>query len=526
MGSFVNPTNTAFSKCFNSEIYVDKSELIAFTNKKINSLQQYICSTRPRRFGKTMAVDMLAAYYSKGCDSRELFEKLKISPDPDFEKHLNKYDVIKFDMQNFCNNAGSSDEVLNYLQSVLLEELDREFPDCNVNECPKVSIALREINRMTGKQFIILIDEWDAVFRLYPQNTELQTQYIDFLRSLIKGMEPDEFVALAYITGILPVKKYNTESALNNFIEYTMLLPGPMAEFVAFTENEVAELCSQYDVDFGLMQKWYNGYYFKRVGHVYNPNSIINCIQMGEFSNYWTQTSAYESLKFYVDINMDGLKDDIIAMLAGVKIKINPRTFENDLISFKNKNDIMTLLVHLGYLAFDFDTKEAYIPNHEIRSVFEDVVTESNWDGVATALAQSQKLMDATLRKDADTVAKMIRSVHIQNTSLLAYNDENSLSCVIAIAYYCAQNEYVLKREVPLGEGFADVVFIPKKDVDKPALVVELKYDKSADKALDQIYDKQYADELADYTGKALLVGINYNSKTKEHSCVIDEIVK
>ena len=526
MGSFVNPTNTAFSKCFNSEIYVDKSELITFTNKKINSLQQYICSTRPRRFGKTMAVDMLAAYYSKGCDSRELFEKLKISSDSDFEKHLNKYDVIKFDMQNFCNNAGSSDEILNYLQMVLLEELDREFPECNVKEYPKVSIALREINRITGKQFIILIDEWDAIFRLYPQSTELQTQYIDFLRSLFKGMEPDEFVALAYITGILPVKKYNTESALNNFIEYTMLLPGPMAEFVAFTENEVADLCSQYDVDFGLMQKWYNGYYFKRVGHVYNPNSIINCIQMGEFSNYWTQTSAYESLKFYIDINMDGLKDDIIAMLAGVKIKINPRTFENDLISFKNKNDIMTLLVHLGYLAFDFDTKEAYIPNHEIRSVFEDVVTEAHWDGVATALAQSQKLMDATLRKDANTVAKLIRSVHIQNTSLLAYNDENSLSCVIAIAYYCAQNEYVLKREVPLGEGFADVVFIPKKNVDKPALVVELKYDKSADKALNQIYEKQYADELADYTGSALLVGINYNSKMKEHSCVIEEIVK
>ena len=398
MGSFVNPTNTAFSKCFNSEIYVDKSELIAFTNKKINSLQQYICSTRPRRFGKTMAVDMLAAYYSKGCDSRELFEKLKISSASDFEKHLNKYDVIKFDMQNFCNNAGSSDEILNYLQMVLLEELDREFPECNVKEYPKVSIALREINRITGKQFIILIDEWDAIFRLYPQNTELQTQYIDFLRSLFKGMEPDEFVALAYITGILPVKKYNTESALNNFIEYTMLLPGPMAEFVAFTENEVADLCSQYDVDFGLMQKWYNGYYFKRVGHVYNPNSIINCIQMGEFSNYWTQTSAYESLKFYIDINMDGLKDDIIAMLAGVKIKINPRTFENDLISFKNKNDIMTLLVHLGYLAFDFDTKEAYIPNHEIRSVFEDVVTEAHWDGVATALAQSQKLMEEIRR--------------------------------------------------------------------------------------------------------------------------------
>ena len=526
MGSFVNPTNTAFSKCFNSEIYVDKSQLIAFTNKKINSLQQYICSTRPRRFGKTMAVDMLAAYYSKGCDSRKLFEKLKISSDSDFEKHLNKYDVIKFDMQNFCNNAGCPDEVLNYLQSVLLEELDREFPECNVKEYPKVSIALREINRITGKQFIILIDEWDAIFRLYPQNTELQTQYIDFLRSLFKGMEPDEFVALAYITGILPVKKYNTESALNNFIEYTMINPHPISDIMAFTEKEVMALCETYDMDFEQMEKWYDGYMFSKDEHVYNPNSIIQAITRRRFDNYWTQTSTYESLRFYIDINMDGLKDDIIAMLAGVKVHVDTLSFQNDMVSFANKNDILTLLIHLGYLAYEFDTKEVFIPNLEIRTVFETTVRNSHWDGVATALAQSQKLMDATLRKDADTVAKLIRNVHIQNTSLLAYNDENSLSCVIAIAYYCAQNEYVLKREVPLGEGFADVVFIPKKNIDKPALVVELKYDKSADKALDQIYEKQYADELADYTGKALLVGINYNSKTKEHSCVIEEIVK
>lgn len=526
MGSFVNPTNTAFSKCFNSEIYVDKSQLIAFTNKKINSLQQYICSTRPRRFGKTMAVDMLAAYYSKGCDSRKLFEKLKISSDSDFEKHLNKYDVIKFDMQNFCNNAGCPDEVLNYLQSVLLEELDREFPECNVKEYPKVSIALREINRITGKQFIILIDEWDAIFRLYPQNTELQTQYIDFLRSLFKGMEPDEFVALAYITGILPVKKYNTESALNNFIEYTMINPNPISDIMAFTEKEVMALCKTYDMDFEQMEKWYDGYMFSKDEHVYNPNSIIQAITRRRFDNYWTQTSTYESLRFYIDINMDGLKDDIIAMLAGVKVHVDTLSFQNDMVSFANKNDILTLLIHLGYLAYEFDTKEVFIPNLEIRTVFETTVRNSHWDGVATALAQSQKLMDATLRKDADTVAKLIRNVHIQNTSLLAYNDENSLSCVIAIAYYCAQNEYVLKREVPLGEGFADVVFIPKKNIDKPALVVELKYDKSADKALDQIYEKQYADELADYTGKALLVGINYNSKTKEHSCVIEEIVK
>ena len=526
MGSFVNPTNTAFSKCFNSEIYVDKSQLIAFTNKKINSLQQYICSTRPRRFGKTMAVDMLAAYYSKGCDSRKLFEKLKISSDSDFEKHLNKYDVIKFDMQNFCNNAGCPDEVLNYLQSVLLEELDREFPECNVKEYPKVSIALREINRITGKQFIILIDEWDAIFRLYPQNTELQTQYIDFLRSLFKGMEPDEFVALAYITGILPVKKYNTESALNNFIEYTMINPNPISDIMAFTEKEVMALCETYDMDFEQMEKWYDGYMFSKDEHVYNPNSIIQAITRRRFDNYWTQTSTYESLRFYIDINMDGLKDDIIAMLAGVKVHVDTLSFQNDMVSFANKNDILTLLIHLGYLAYEFDTKEVFIPNLEIRTVFETTVRNSHWDGVATALAQSQKLMEATLRKDANTVAKLIRSVHIQNTSLLAYNDENSLSCVIAIAYYCAQNEYVLKREVPLGEGFADVVFIPKKNVDKPALVVELKYDKSADKALDQIYEKQYADELADYTGRALLVGINYNSKTKEHSCVIEEIVK
>lgn len=295
---------------------------------------------------------------------------------------------------------------------------------------------------------------------------------------------------------------------------------------MAFTQEEVCELCDKYKMDFSQMQNWYNGYNFFYVGPVYNPNSIVQSLNERYFDNYWTQTSAYESLRFYIDLNMEGLKDDIIAMLAGVRAKINPRTFENDLVSFKNKNDIMTLLVHLGYLAFDYNTQEAYIPNHEIRSVFKDAVTDSNWDGVVTALTQSQKLMDATLRKDSNTVAKLIRSVHIQNTSLLEYNDENSLSCVIAIAYYCAQNEYILKREVPLGEGYADIVFIPKKEVNKPALIVELKYDKSTDEAIEQIYDRKYAEELVDYTGKVLLVGVNYDSKNKEHNCVIEEIEK
>ena len=305
-----------------------------------------------------------------------------------------------------------------------------------------------------------------------------------------------------------------------------MIDAGDFQEFVGFTEEEVRALCEQYQVDFDTMQSWYDGYTFPYVPHVYNPKSVVDSIRRKRFGSYWTQTETYEALKIYIDLNYDGLKEDIIEMLTGQRICIYTGRFQNDMITFKSKDDVLTLLVHLGYLAYDSERSEVFIPNIEIRGEFRNAVTSDHWKDIATALETSDRLLRATWDGDTETVAKLLDAAHMENTSILTYNDENSLSCVIAIAYYSAMKDYKKIREMPTGKGFADIVFLPKRFSDKPAMVVELKCDASADGALAQIREKKYADSLKDYKGNLLLVGINYDKKTKKHDCVIEQTEK
>ena len=537
-GTYLNPDNSSFEKALNEDIYVDKSDLIKFCNDKINKKNCFICSTRPRRFGKSMAIDMLKAYYSKGCNSKELFKGFNVENydindkkeailKKKYEKYMNAYDVIYFDMQTVLTKVSDSCEVVNWLKEQIIGELKEVYPDC-IKEKYDLASTLMEINRVTKKQFVILIDEWDALFRFDKDNIKAQEKYMVFLRSLFKGAEADRFVALAYITGILPIKKYGQESALNNFREFTMAQPKKMVEYIGFTEDEVKKLCEEHDVDFDEMKKWYDGYKLKDK-HIYSPNSVCEALQNEEMMNYWVSTDTYESLKLYISINFEGLKDDIVNMLAGGRCKVNIYSFLNDLISFENKNDVLVCLIHLGYLAYDSDTKETYIPNMEIRTAFETVLDKTNWTPVINAIRDSEKLIKNTLDKNAEEVAKAVEYVHANATSINKYSDENSLSCAITLAYYSAMNDYYMIRELPAGVGYADVVFLPRPNVaDKPALVVELKCNKDADTAITQIKDRKYGDTLKDYTGKILLVGINYdkNDKNKKHTCVIEELEK
>lgn len=333
-------------------------------------------------------------------------------------------------------------------------------------------------------------------------------------------------IEAAYMTGILPIKKYGTQSALTDFREYTMLQPKKLAEYVGFTEYEVANLCQEYGMDFEDAKMWYDGYSFSRMKSVYSPNSVVQAISNEEFGDYWTETETYESLKFYIGLNEDGLKDAIISMLGGKRCKINTRTFQNDMSNIKNKDDVLTLLVHLGYLAYDSEEKEVYIPNQEVADEFKNAVEYSGWAGISTALQASEDLMNATLQGDVQTVEKRIDEVHSANSSVLAYNNENSLSCVITIAYYVAQKDYILIRELPAGRGFADIVFLPRKHTDKPAMIVELKWNKSVQGAISQIREKKYAGSLDEYAGNLLLVGINYDKREKKHECVIERYYK
>ena len=414
-------------------------------------------------------------------------------------------------------------KVVSYIQEQVIAELKTEYPECVLDTDISLPSVLAKINALTKEQFIIIIDEWDCLFREDKNNEKLQKEYINLLRGLFKGTPLGAFLKLAYITGILPIKKYGTQSALNNFREHTMVSPRQMAEYVGFTETEVKNLCEAHDLSFKEMQRWYDGYYFDKTGHVYSPNSVIEAVDNREFGNYWSRTETYESLKTYIAMDFKGLRQLIVDMLGGSGCSIDVESFQNDITSFYSADDVITLLIHMGYLAYDNKTKKVFIPNEEVRSVFLRAVKNDGWNDVIKAVNKSEALLQATLAMDEKTVAQMIQEVHMQNVSSLIYNNEISLSSVIALAYYSACKDYTLIREMPTGSGFADMVFLPKRSSLNPALILELKWDKTARGAISHIKNKKYVSALQEYKGNILLVGISYEKKSKKHQCRIEK---
>lgn len=520
MGMYVNTGNAGF-QAVRKGLYVDKTGLIAWMNQTLGTKNKLTCVSRPRRFGKSFAAQMLCAYYDKSCDSLALFSDLEIASDPAFTQHLNQYDVIYLDITWFISTVQDIKNMIPFLQEQVLEELYQTYPlQENTRSLP---LALAKISEGSGHKFIIIIDEWDALFREAKNAENVQKEYLQLLRGLFKSSLTDKMIEGAYMTGILPIKKYGTQSALTDFREYTMLQPKKLAKYTGFTEAEVKQLCRDFGMNFEEAKQWYDGYSFHQMKSIYSPNSIIQAMQNEEFGDYWTETETYESLKTYIGLNEDGLRDAVIFMLGKEKYKINPRTFQNDITSIKNKDDVLTLLVHLGYLAYDSTTREVYIPNQEVAEEFKNAVEYNQWEGISSALQASDELLQATLQQNERLVEQRLNEIHSANTSILSYNNEQSLSCVITIAYYTAQKDYTLIRELPAGKGFADIVFLPRKLTDKPALIVELKWDKTAQGAIDQIKQKQYIGALKNYTENLLLVGINYNKKTKKHQCRIEK---
>lgn len=521
MGIYVNPGNKAFIRALNSEIYIDKTDLIAVVNSRIDTMNCYICVSRPRRFGKSMAADMLTAYYSRGCDSAALFEGRKAKAEESFQKHLNRHHVIRLDVQKFLETKRDLENFIAEMESRVIGELQKEFHECaDVNPEVRLKTVLEQIFNQTREGFIFIIDEWDCVFRLAKEQTEIQKTYLDFLRGLFKGQD---YVELAYMTGILPIKKYGEHSAINIFDEYSMTDPAELAEFFGFTEEEVRELCAYKKMDFAEIQKWYDGYVLNGT-HIYNPKSVVDAVRRGKIKSYWTGTETYEALKVYIDMNFDGMKEAVIEMLSGVHCKMDPSTFQNDMTTFRNRDDVLTLLVHLGYLAYEETEGEAFIPNQEIVQEYMRAVKVGGWEGLMDALSRTEALLRSTWSLDAKAVAEGMAEIHNETASLLKYNDENSLTCTVLMAYYGAKAYYLNPiMELPSGKGFADVVYLPRRNVDKPALVVELKWNQSAEGAVKQIKERQYVDWIQDYTGDILLVGISYDTGSKVHECRIEK---
>lgn len=522
MGIYLNPGNDLFKMSANSEIYVDKSMLINVTNSVLRTDGRHICISRPRRFGKSMAANMLAAYYSKGCNSAELFKNLEISKTSDFEKHLNKYNVIRLDIRRYVSIDSDPLKIKEYVTEDLLYEIGEEYPDIKMPPRVTLDKALATVYNKTKIPFVIILDEWDCVFRVFPENALAQTKYLDFLRDLLKEQE---YVALDYATGIFPVKKYGEHSALNMYHEYTMTNQKRFAEYTGFTDDEVKMLCGEDTHMLEELKRWYDGY---RVDNndIFNPNSVVQAITENTFDNYWTKTETFKALKVFIQLDMNVLRQSVIKMIAGEKIKVNTEKFENDMVTFKSADDVITLLIHLGYITYDSKTNEAWIPNKEVQQEFINCIEDGGWEEVMNAVRKSDDLLNATLNCDEKKVAGIIEEVHRQNSSIIAYNNELSLSVTLSLAYYSARKHYEIIREFPSGDGFADLAFIPRKGVNTPAMVVELKYDKSAEGAIKQIKDKNYTEKLMAFSGEILLVGINYDKETKKHECQIEKIIK
>ena len=530
MGDLLNTDSQEFKLNLNGMIYVDKSQLIAETNKVMNTPQRYVCLSRPRRFGKTTAIGMLSAYYGCGEETGALFESLKISNCESFPEHLNKYNCIYLDMQEFLSESRNVDEMLVLIRETLLGEFIEEFPGIVFKNKSRLTQIMKDAYNFSKRPFVILIDEWDCIFRVHKEDLASQKAYLDFLRVWLKDQK---YVALAYMTGILPIKKYGTHSALNMFSEYSMLEPRQFAPYFGFTGEEVESLCAVHNVDIEEMRSWFDGYnmkYYSLIGQnwqeveisIYSPRSVVESIHARKFNSYWNQTETYEALKDYIQMDFDGLREAIVAMLAGGSIQLNPNMFANDMSNFKRKDDVLTLLVHLGYLSYDSELGFVSIPNKEVSGVFIDSTIDLGWAEVMDAIQVSRNLLESVWRLDANAVAQDVQKVH-QEVSLLQYNDENALSYVVGLAFYTAREHYEIYRELPSGKGYADLVMKPKWGrKQKPALVIELKWDKSVHGAIDQIKEKRYMDSLKGFR-EVLLVGINYDKASKEHECIIEK---
>jgi hypothetical protein len=381
--------------------------------------------------------------------------------------------------------------------------------------------CLSEIAATTGQRFFFIIDEWDAICREFKSDSSVMDCYVNWLRRMFKGGQSANVFAGVYMTGILPIKKYKTQSALNNFQEYSMVKPGGMAGFFGFTTNEVKALCEKHGMDYDELEKWYDGYQIGDEHSIFNPNSVMTAVRERWCESYWGRTGSVDAISSYINMNFEGLKDDIILMLAGGRCAVNTIGFQNDLAVVNSKDDVLTVLIHLGYLSYDRVRKDCHVPNLEVAGELETAIRDNNWKPVVDSLRQSKQLLLDTLEGNTEAVAKAIETVHDENTSILSYNNENSLVCVISLAYYYAKNDYVVHREYASEKGFADLVLIPRKHVVSPAIVVELKYGNAADTAISQIQQKNYPAKVAEYADQLLLVGISYDPKSKRHSCVI-----
>ncbi len=527
MGIYINPNGIAFRRFVETGKYVDKTGLL----KELNAIlddpsSNFVCISRPRRFGKTLAGEMIAAFYSKGADTRELFEDYEISKKENWETYLNTYNVIQVDLNamysTWKSKAKKPENVVYYINEILFEEFKSEFADV-IFKSDSLAECIQAVYAAKGETFVIIIDEYDILVREEVPKDEFDV-YLAFLNSLFKNSALRSAISLAYLTGILPIIRDKIQSKLNTFEEYTFLSPEMFSEYTGFTNEDVRNLCEKNKCDFELLKSWYDGYRLNGI-EIYNPQSVFKAITKRKCIAYWSGTSTYQVVSEKIRMNFSGIKDAVITMLAGGRVDVNVEKYENRMDSFNSKDDVFTFLIHLGYLAYDADNAQCYIPNREIHNEWQNAISDNvEYAETNKIISQSKILLEETLQGNENSVASALDVTHIHVTSNRSYNNEDSLQSAIYLAYIYALNSYTVIKEMTTGKGFADIVYIPF-DKSKSALIIELKHNKSAESALKQIKEKKYSESLSAYSGNILFVGISYDEKTKKHDCKIEKMI-
>ena len=531
MGIYLNPGTVSLQQSMNSRFYVDKSMLIAELNRLVDTEEKFVCISRARRFGKTMAGNMIAAYYSKNCDSREIFSKLKIAKDPSFEKYLNKFNVIQLDINGLLNTS-TTGSVVKDADKYVCEEFIEQFPDISFEGCDSIPQCMNKVFKATGEKFVIIMDEYDVMVRETDVTEAQFKSYLRFLNSLFKNADLVPVISLAYLTGILPIIRDRVQSKLNVFREYSMVDAGQFSEFVGFTKEEVRNLCESNNMNFEEVTNYYDGYLMSNGMHIYNPKSVVEAMSRRRIDGYWTTTGHFDALRDYVVMNFDGLKSDVNRMMAGEEVHVDVKTYMNTLKDFTCRDDVLTYLIHLGYLGYRWmedDDGVCWIPNQEIKQEWARALRVTpGFEDVMKIVKASKQLVEDTLAMNAEAVAKGLDAAHQFVANNYNYNNEMALQSAVMLAYFHAMSRFAPIKETHLGKGRADIVLIPKpKYVEEiPVVIIELKKDKTPDSALNQIKNKEYFKELENYSGDILFVGINYDSENKTHTCAFERLVK
>lgn len=534
MGQYLDSVEPfeSYRRIAGTRFFVDKTLLLEDILKAVEvDGQRYLCITRPRRFGKSVMANMVAAFLGRAEETGNLFDQLEIGKSECYHGHLNQYPVIYIDFSEIPENCVSYREYISRVLEGLKQDLSEAFPGIVMDTGISVWDVLKHVFRKAGKKFVFVIDEWDSIFHMSFITEEDKKAYLLFLKSLLKDKV---YVKFVYMTGVLPIAKYSSGSELNMFVEYDMTVMERFSDCFGFVEKEVDHLFAIYlqttkkpKITRKDLEVWYDGYYTAAGERLYNPRSVVCALVNNQLANYWTSSGPYDEIFFYVKNNVDDLRDDLVLMVAGEGVEAEMRNYAAVSMELNTKDEIYSAMVIYGLLTYM--DGEVFIPNKELMDKFRELLMSKESMGYVYRLANaSKRMLAATLHGDTGVMAEILEFAHNTESPVFSYNSEIELSAVVNLVYLAARDKYRVERENKAGKGYVDFIFYPERK-NGDALILELKVDSTPGEAIKQIKDKGYVlrfkgkmGEKPKYTGRILAVGISYSTKTKEHSCKVE----